>query len=83
MEDFQRSGQVYVVIKSTMISSMDVFIRQNCQITTCKVSVELSITEGSVQTIIHKYVGYDKICAIWMPMHQSQSVKKQREWSFA
>ncbi|GBN25261.1 hypothetical protein AVEN_272260-1 [Araneus ventricosus] len=55
-----RPGKVHVVANSATISSVDELIRQNHQITTREIAVELSISKGTVHHIIHKMLGYGR-----------------------
>ncbi|GBM41136.1 hypothetical protein AVEN_21082-1 [Araneus ventricosus] len=69
IKDLPRSGQAQVVTNSTTISAVGELIRQNRRITTCEIAVELSISKGTVHHIIHKKLGYGKVCAHWVPKH--------------
>ncbi|GBM78960.1 hypothetical protein AVEN_47696-1 [Araneus ventricosus] len=75
IKDLPRPGQAYVGINSTTISAVDELIRQNRQITTREIVVELSISKGTVHNIIHKNLGYGKVRAQWVPKHLSESQK--------
>ncbi|GBM57750.1 hypothetical protein AVEN_50742-1 [Araneus ventricosus] len=55
-------GQAHVVTNSATISAVDEIIRQNRRITTREIAVELSISKGTVRHIIHKKLGYGKVC---------------------
>ncbi|GBN74458.1 hypothetical protein AVEN_58761-1 [Araneus ventricosus] len=50
-----------VVTNSATISAVDEIIRQNRRITTREIAVELSISKGTVQHIVHKNLGYGKV----------------------
>ncbi|GBM80391.1 hypothetical protein AVEN_77642-1 [Araneus ventricosus] len=63
VKDLPRSGEAHVVNNSATISAVDELIRQNCRITTREIAVELSISKGTVHHIIHKKLGYRKVCA--------------------
>ncbi|GBN80097.1 hypothetical protein AVEN_248855-1 [Araneus ventricosus] len=77
-KDLQRPGQVRVVISSTTIAAVDEIIQQNRRITTREIAVELSISKGTVHHIIHKKLGYGKVCAQWVPKHLSEKKKTAR-----
>ncbi|GBM69847.1 hypothetical protein AVEN_198550-1 [Araneus ventricosus] len=49
-----RPGQEHVVTNSAKTSAVDELILQNCWFTTREISVELSISKGTVHHIIHK-----------------------------
>ncbi|GBM86999.1 hypothetical protein AVEN_19895-1 [Araneus ventricosus] len=68
-------SQAHVVINSAMISAVDELIRQNRRITTREIVVELLLRKGTVHHIIHKKLGYGKICAQWVPKHLSENQK--------
>ncbi|GBL90330.1 hypothetical protein AVEN_130416-1 [Araneus ventricosus] len=70
--------QTHVVTNSATISAMDELIRLNRRITTREIAVELSISKGTVHHIIHKTLGYGKVCAQWVPKHLSENQKTAR-----
>ncbi|GBM55437.1 hypothetical protein AVEN_123518-1 [Araneus ventricosus] len=63
IKDWARPGQAHVVTNSATISAVDELKRQNRRITTHEITVELSISKGTVHHIIHKRLGYGKDCA--------------------
>ncbi|GBN98810.1 hypothetical protein AVEN_41189-1 [Araneus ventricosus] len=78
MKDLPRPRQVHVVTNSGTISAVDELIRQNRRIITREISVELSISKGTVDHIIHKKHGYGKVFAQWVPKHLSENQKTAR-----
>ncbi|GBL96622.1 hypothetical protein AVEN_207788-1 [Araneus ventricosus] len=82
IKDLPRTGKAHVVTNSVTISAVDELIRQNSRITTREIAVELSISKGTVHHIIHKKLGYGKICAQWVPSI-CQRIRRRREWVFA
>ncbi|GBN82639.1 hypothetical protein AVEN_244137-1 [Araneus ventricosus] len=78
IEDMQRPGQSHGVTNSATTSAADELIRQNRWITTREIAVELSISKGTVHHIIHKRLGYGKVCAQWVPKHLSENQKTAR-----
>ncbi|GBM06306.1 hypothetical protein AVEN_208988-1 [Araneus ventricosus] len=71
IKDLPRPPQAHVVTNSATTSAVNELIRQNRRITTREIAVELSISKGTVHYIIHKKLGYGKVCAQWMPKHLS------------
>ncbi|GBM64507.1 hypothetical protein AVEN_215880-1 [Araneus ventricosus] len=71
-------GQVHVVTNSAKISAVNELIRQNRRISTRQIAVELSISKGTVHHIIHKKLGYGKVCAQRVPKHLSENRKTVR-----
>ncbi|GBN32686.1 hypothetical protein AVEN_55924-1 [Araneus ventricosus] len=69
IRDLPRPGQAHVVTNSATTSAVNELIRQNRRITTREIAVELSISKGTVHLIIHKNLGYGKVCAQWVPQH--------------
>ncbi|GBL97310.1 hypothetical protein AVEN_84996-1 [Araneus ventricosus] len=63
IKDLPRLGQAHVVTNSATISAVDELIRQNCRITSREIAVELSMSKGTVHHIIHRKLGYGKVCA--------------------
>ncbi|GBM21787.1 hypothetical protein AVEN_29231-1 [Araneus ventricosus] len=78
IKDLPRPGQAHVVINNATISTVDEHIRQNRRITTREIAVELSISKGTVHHIIHKTLGYGKICVQWVPKHLSENQRTVR-----
>ncbi|GBM52149.1 hypothetical protein AVEN_265623-1 [Araneus ventricosus] len=78
IKDLPRPAQAHVVTNSATISAVDELIRQNRRITTCEIYVELSISKGTVHHVIHKKLGYGKVCAQWVPKHLSGNQKTAR-----
>ncbi|GBM08337.1 hypothetical protein AVEN_108345-1 [Araneus ventricosus] len=78
IKDLPRPGLAHVVANSATISAVDELIRQNRRITTREIAVELSISKGIVHHIIHKKLGYGKVCAQWVPKHLSENQKTAR-----
>ncbi|GBL99912.1 hypothetical protein AVEN_19414-1 [Araneus ventricosus] len=70
------------VTSSATISTVDELIRQNRRILRREIAVELPISKGTVHHIIHKKLGYGKMCAQWVPK-QCQRIRRRREWVFA
>ncbi|GBN65517.1 hypothetical protein AVEN_135211-1 [Araneus ventricosus] len=73
-----RPGQTHIVTNSATISDVDELIRQNRRITTREIAVGLSISKGTVHHIIHKKLGYGKVCAQCVPKHLSENQKTAR-----
>ncbi|GBM26235.1 hypothetical protein AVEN_22789-1 [Araneus ventricosus] len=63
IKDLPLPGQAHIVINSTTISAVDEFIKQNRRTTTREIAVELSISKETVHHLIHKKLGYGKVCA--------------------
>ncbi|GBN03566.1 hypothetical protein AVEN_181145-1 [Araneus ventricosus] len=57
IKDLPRPGQAHVLSNSATISAVDELIRQNRQINTREIAVELSISKATVHHIIHKQLG--------------------------
>ncbi|GBM11603.1 hypothetical protein AVEN_180151-1 [Araneus ventricosus] len=75
IKDLPRPGQAYVMTSSATTSAVNELIRQNRRITRREIAVELSISKGTVHHIIHKRLGYGKVCAQWVPNHLSENQK--------
>ncbi|GBO44465.1 hypothetical protein AVEN_15922-1 [Araneus ventricosus] len=78
IKDLARPGQAHVVTNNATISAVDQLIRQNYQITTREIGVELSISKETMHHVIHKKIGYGKVCAQWVPKHLSENQKTAR-----
>ncbi|GBN54978.1 hypothetical protein AVEN_261496-1 [Araneus ventricosus] len=78
IKDLPRPGQAHVMTNSDTILAVDELMRQNHRITTREIAVKLSISKGTVHHIIHKKLGYGKVCAQWVPKHLSENQKTAR-----
>ncbi|GBN95054.1 hypothetical protein AVEN_42551-1 [Araneus ventricosus] len=78
IKDLPSPGQAHVVTDSPTILAVDELVRQNRRITTGEIAVELSISKGTVHHMIHKKLGYGKVCAQWVPKHLSENQKTAR-----
>ncbi|GBN23650.1 hypothetical protein AVEN_34816-1 [Araneus ventricosus] len=78
MEDLPRLGQAYFVTNSATTSAVHELIRQNRRITTREIAFELSISKATMHHIIHKKLGYGKVCAQWVQKHLSENQKTAR-----
>ncbi|GBM15842.1 hypothetical protein AVEN_260121-1 [Araneus ventricosus] len=67
-----------VVTNSATTSTVNELIRQNRLTTTPEIAVELLIIKGTVHHIIHRKLGYGKVCAQWVPKHLSANQKTAR-----
>ncbi|GBN64968.1 hypothetical protein AVEN_179149-1 [Araneus ventricosus] len=76
IKDLPRPGQAHVVTNSATISAVDELIRQNRLITTHEIAVQLLISKGTVRHIIHKKLGYGKVCS--QRVHLSENQKTAR-----
>ncbi|GBN92955.1 hypothetical protein AVEN_219276-1 [Araneus ventricosus] len=78
LKDLPCPGQAHIENNNATISVVDELIRQNCRITTREIAVELSISKGTVHHIIHKKLGYGKVCVQCVPKHLSENQKTAR-----
>ncbi|GBN47761.1 hypothetical protein AVEN_66435-1 [Araneus ventricosus] len=78
IKDLPRTGQAHVVTNNARTSAVDELIRQNRRITTHEIAVQLPISKGNVHHIIHKTLGYGKVCAQTMPKYLSENHKMAR-----
>ena len=76
-----RPGQAHVVITQESIAAVNSLVRENRRITTRKIADSLSVSKGTIDTILHEHLQYSKVCAQWIPKHlRTRSVC---EWVFA
>ncbi|GBL56843.1 hypothetical protein AVEN_256180-1, partial [Araneus ventricosus] len=69
-----------VVTNSATISAVDELIRQNRQITTRGIAVELSLSKGTVLFIVHKKLGYGKVKTMGVQVSVRESEDGQNEY---
>ncbi|GBL74554.1 hypothetical protein AVEN_235474-1 [Araneus ventricosus] len=70
--------EAHVVTNNATISAVYELIRENRRITIREIAGELLISKGTVHHIIHKSLGYGKVCAQWVPKHLSENQKIAR-----
>jgi len=73
--DMQRPGQANVVITQESIAAVNSLVRENRRITTREIADSLSVSEGTVDTILHEHLQYSKVCAQWVPKHLTEDQK--------
>ncbi|GBN36311.1 hypothetical protein AVEN_173640-1 [Araneus ventricosus] len=78
IKDLPCPRQAHAVTNNATISAVDELILQNCWITIREIAVELSIGKGTAHHIIHKKLGYGKVCAQWVLKHLSENQKTPR-----
>ncbi|GBM26611.1 hypothetical protein AVEN_85215-1 [Araneus ventricosus] len=78
IKDLPRPGQPHVVTNSATSLAVDELIRHNRRMKTREFAVELSISKGTVHHIIHKKLGYGKVCAQWVRKYLSENQKSAR-----
>ncbi|GBL75576.1 hypothetical protein AVEN_154909-1 [Araneus ventricosus] len=78
IKDLPRPGQAHVATNSATILAVDEIIRKNRRITKREIVVELSISKGTVHHIIHKKLGYGKVCAQRVPKNLSKNQTSAR-----
>ncbi|GBN08071.1 hypothetical protein AVEN_61291-1 [Araneus ventricosus] len=78
IKDLPRPGEAHIVTNSATFSAVNELIRQNRRITRHGIADELSISKGTVHHIIHKKLGYGKVCAQWVPKYLSEMQKTAR-----
>ena len=70
-----RPGQAHVVITQESIAAVNSLVRQNRRITTRETADSLSVSKGTVNTILHEHLQYSKVCAQWVPKHLTEDQK--------
>ncbi|GBL86517.1 hypothetical protein AVEN_194780-1 [Araneus ventricosus] len=81
IKDLPRPEQAHVGTNSATISAVDELIRQNRRISPLEIAVELSISKGTAQHLIHRKPGYGKFVHSGCPSI-CQRIRKRREWVF-
>ncbi|GBM10415.1 hypothetical protein AVEN_127653-1 [Araneus ventricosus] len=75
IKDLLRPGQAQVVTNSGTISDVDEFIRRIVG----SPHVKLLLNCRTVHHIIHKKLGYGKVCAQWVPSI-CKRIRRRRKW---
>ena len=73
--DMPRPGQAHVVITQESIAAVNSLVRENRRITTWEIADSLSVSKGTVHTILHEHLQYSKVCAQWVPKHLTEDQK--------
>lgn len=78
LADEKRSGRPVTAVTPRNIQRVDEIIREDRRVTTNELCLTLSISKGSVMTIIQQ-LGYSKICARWVPRMLTDQNKETRK----
>jgi len=73
--DMPRPGRAHVVITQESIAAVNFLVRENHQITTREIADSLSVSKGTVDTILHENLQYSKVCAQWVRKHLTEDQK--------
>jgi len=73
--DMSRPGQAHVVITQESIAAVNSLVREKCRITTREIADSQFVSKGTVDTILHEYLQYSKVCAQWVPKHLTKDQK--------
>jgi len=73
--DMPPPGQAHVVITQESIAAVNSLMRENSRITTREIADSLSVSKGTVDTILHEHLHYSKVCAQWVPKHLTEDQK--------
>ena len=72
--DMPRPGQARVVITQESIAA----VRENRRITTREIADSLSVSKGTVDTILHERLQYNKVYSQWVPKNLTEDQKYLR-----
>jgi ribosomal protein S25 len=64
------------VITEEKIAAVDTLVQENRHITVRELSTAVNISMGSIHQILHAHLGYQKVCAQWVPKHHTDEQKK-------
>lgn len=78
LEDDPRSGRPSTSSDQEHVSAVEALIMENRRITTRMIAATLSISKGTVQTILHERLQMSKVCARWVPKCLSAFDKARR-----
>ena len=78
LTDQKRSGRPVTAVSPSNIQRVDDIIRGDRRVTTDELCCILSLSKGSVMTIIHQ-LGYRKVCARWVPRMLTDQNKEARK----
>lgn len=78
VHDADRPERGKTAVTPEKIEAVDNLIRQNRRFTIDEIASEVSISHGSVSTIIHEQLGYRKVYARWVPRGLTPEMKEAR-----
>ena len=73
--DMPRPGQAHVVITQESIAAVNSLVGENRRITTWEIANSLSVSKGTVDTILHERLQNSKVCPQWVPKHLTEDQK--------
>jgi metal-sulfur cluster biosynthetic enzyme len=72
--DAERTGCPYTAYTPETVEHV---IRENHLVTTVEVALQLGISHGSADHIMHDVLQYHKVCARWVPRQLTSELKEQ------
>jgi len=76
--DDVRAGAPHTAITDENISQVETCILADRRVTVREIANELSLSVGSVETIIHEHLKFSKVSARWVPKQLTDEHKQQR-----
>ncbi|GFT38427.1 mariner Mos1 transposase [Trichonephila clavipes] len=76
--DDQRPGQEKAVITSDLIDKGDDLVRSGRRVTLRMLALKVDISYGTVWTIVHDRLRFQKVCAAWVPKQLNNQEKELR-----
>ncbi|KFM74607.1 Jerky protein, partial [Stegodyphus mimosarum] len=74
-DDRPQPGQAPVVISQERVADVECFMKMNQRTTALERVEEISMSIGSMNTILHERLRYRKVCAQWAPKHLTEEQK--------
>ena len=62
-------------ITQESIAAVNFLVRENRRITPREIADSLSVSKGTVDTILHEHLQYSKVCAQWVQKHLTEDQK--------
>lgn len=78
LEDADRSGRPSSVITEENVQAIETLVMEDRRSTVLSLARTSGISYGSVETILHEYLGMSKVCARWVPRMLSGEMKQHR-----
>ena len=78
LEDDERSGRPSTSINTETIEAVQQLVESDRRIRIANIAYLLKISRGSIGTILHEHLGYNKVSARWVPRMLTNDHKQNR-----
>ena len=82
LKDNERSGRAATSINTETIEAVQQLVEGHRRIRITNIAYLLQISRGSIGTILHEHLGYNKVSARWVPIMLTNDHKQNECWIY-